>query len=133
VSDPSDKYILIIDNIGMLSRLYKYGQFAYIGGGFNRSGIHNTLEAAVYGKPVIFGPNYQKFNEAKGLLAAGGAFTYNQPAELISLVHGLLSAPPTSEAAGKAAGDFVKENRGATQRIMEGISQIVSERSGQTG
>ncbi len=128
-----NKHILIIDNIGMLSRLYRYGQFAYIGGGFNRSGIHNTLEAAVYGKPVIFGPNYQKFNEAKGLLDAGGAFTYNQPAELISLVHEFLSDPVTAETAGKAAGNFVRKNQGATQCIMTGISQIVSGRAGRNG
>ncbi len=132
-ADLSKKHILIIDNIGMLSRLYRYGHMAYIGGGFNRSGIHNTLEAAVYGKPVIFGPNYQKFNEAKGLLSTGGAFTYNEPAELISLIHRFLIDPPNAEAAGKAAGNFVRENQGATQCIMTGISQIVSGRSGQTG
>ena len=62
---PEGTHVLIIDNIGMLSRLYQYATIAYIGGGFNDSGIHNVLEAAVYGKPVIFGPVYEKFAEAR--------------------------------------------------------------------
>ena len=69
--------ILIIDNIGMLSRLYKYAYITYVGGGFGK-GIHNTLEAAVYGKPVLFGPAYQKFNEAIELVANGGAVSDQQ-------------------------------------------------------
>ena len=69
--------VLIIDNVGMLSRLYKYGTLAYVGGGFTRDGIHNILEAAVYGKPVVFGPNYKKYREAKELIAAGGAISFD--------------------------------------------------------
>ncbi|TND07732.1 MAG: 3-deoxy-D-manno-octulosonic-acid transferase [Bacteroidetes bacterium] len=73
--------VLIIDNIGMLSALYRYGTIGYIGGGFG-AGIHNTLEAAVYGMPVFFGPNYRKFIEARGLIAAGAAFSISNAAEL---------------------------------------------------
>ncbi|ULT27945.1 hypothetical protein KUH03_15800 [Sphingobacterium sp. E70] len=65
--------VLIIDNIGLLSSLYGYGQVAYIGGGFG-VGIHNTLEAATYGMPVLFGPNFKKFQEAKDLIEQGEAF-----------------------------------------------------------
>ena len=69
--DLADKDCLIIDSFGLLSSIYRYGQIAYIGGGFG-AGIHNTLEAAVYGMPVLFGPRYHKFKEAKDLIAVGG-------------------------------------------------------------
>jgi len=75
--NPKDYSVLIIDNIGMLSAVYKYGQVAYIGGGFG-AGIHNILEAAVYGMPVLFGPKYQKFDEAKELIKLGGAFSISE-------------------------------------------------------
>lgn len=66
----------------MLSRLYKYATIAYVGGGFNTSGIHNILEAAVYGRPVVFGPEYQNFTEAIALVEKGGAFSVNNALEL---------------------------------------------------
>ncbi|HVG12164.1 MAG TPA: glycosyltransferase N-terminal domain-containing protein, partial [Flavisolibacter sp.] len=79
----ASRSVLIIDNVGMLSRLYQYAELTYIGGGFNKSGIHNTLEAAVWGKPVIVGPNYLKFKEARELIEAGGAFTISGAEQLI--------------------------------------------------
>src|SRR5690606_9667631 len=79
-------HILIINNIGMLSRLYHYADVAYVGGGFRESGIHNTLEAAVYGKPVIFGPVHEKFNEAVELIQAGGAFSIPNAPELEAML-----------------------------------------------
>ena len=81
--------VLIIDNIGMLSRLYKYAYITYVGGGFGK-GIHNILEAAVYGKPVLFGPSYEKFNEAIDLVANGGAVSVNNSGECARIIHKFL-------------------------------------------
>lgn len=115
---PSDVRVLIIDNIGMLSSLYKYGTVAYIGGGFGKS-IHNTLEAAVYGIPVVFGPMYEKFNEALGLIECKGGFGVHTPEELQKTLDDLLTDENHRAAAGRNAGNFVKENTGATEIIHE--------------
>ena len=82
-----DFKILIIDNIGLLSSLYSYADISYIGGGFGR-GIHNILEAAVFGTPVIFGPKYKKFREAKELIKLGGAFTIKNFVQLEKAFNG---------------------------------------------
>jgi 3-deoxy-D-manno-octulosonic-acid transferase len=113
--------VLIIDNIGMLSRLYHYSDIAYIGGGFNRSGIHNTLEAAVYGKPVIFGPNFQKFREARELVAKGGAFSISNEDELAIKMDELLTNPQQWDHAADTSMQYVNENTGATQKMLEWI------------
>ena len=113
--------VLIIDNIGMLSRLYHYSTISYIGGGFNKSGIHNTLEAAVYGKPVIFGPHYQKFAEATGLIAHRAAFNYTHETELIESVNALLSDPALLETSSRNAREFVDSRTGATVQILAWI------------
>lgn len=113
---------LIIDNIGMLSRLYHYAAITYIGGGFNK-GIHNTLEAAVHGKPVLFGPNYKKFKEAEDLIIKGGAEPVNSSAELSARIKKLLNEKEVMEKSGKAAGEFVRENRGATGKVLDYIQE----------
>ena len=79
---PADVNVLIIDNVGMLSRLYHYATICYVGGGFGDDGIHNILEAAVYGKPVVIGPVYDKYFEADELLDCGGAFSIEDALEL---------------------------------------------------
>lgn len=112
--------VLIIDNIGMLSSLYRYGNVAYIGGGFGKS-IHNTLEAAVYGIPVVFGPMYPKFNEALGLIECKGGFGVHDANELQTVLDQLLSDETSRKAAGERAGEFVKSNTGATQKILNAI------------
>lgn len=109
--------VLVIDNIGMLSSLYGYGQFAYIGGGFG-VGIHNTLEAATYGIPVIFGPNYTRFQEAVDLIAVGSGFHVGNAKELRRVVQ-LLSSGEQRMNAGEAAQRYVQEKAGATQIIMK--------------
>ena len=114
--------VLIIDNFGLLSRLYKYATIAYVGGGFTR-GIHNTLEAAVFGKPVIFGPNYQKFREARELITAGGGFSFNREDELEFLMSKLLSADETLKRSSDAAAGYVRQNGGATQKLMDYIQE----------
>lgn len=118
--DLSDKDCLIIDSFGLLSSIYRYGQIAYIGGGFG-AGIHNTLEAAVYGVPVLFGPNYHKFKEAKGLIAMGGGFPVSDEKTFRAKMNELLTYPEALAASGKAAGDFVKNNIGATDKILRQI------------
>ena len=112
---------LIIDNIGMLSKLYHYATIAYIGGGFNK-GIHNTLEAAVYGKPVLFGPNYKKFKEAIGLIEAGGGICITSSSELSDILQKFITNKHELELSGKKSFDFVKQNKGATEKILHYIN-----------
>jgi 3-deoxy-D-manno-octulosonic-acid transferase len=119
----ADTHILIIDNIGMLSRLYRYADIAYIGGGFGSDGVHNVLEAAVYGKPVVFGPEYEKYIEAEGLVDCGGAFSIENALELEKLMNRLLADAAALTAAGKSAGDFVQQHSGAAKNIVGYIQE----------
>jgi len=114
--------ILIIDNIGMLSSLYQYADIAYIGGGFG-SGIHNILEATAYGIPVLFGPKYQKFNEAVELIERGGAFSINNSEELKSKINLFLSDKFVIKIASEIAKNFVSGNEGATKKIINFITK----------
>ncbi|SMO62288.1 3-deoxy-D-manno-octulosonic acid transferase [Solitalea koreensis] len=113
--------VLIIDNIGMLSSLYSYGDIAYIGGGFSKSGIHNTIEAAVFGMPVLFGPNYQKFKEAVELVEIGAAFPVSNT-QAFKQVFQELTSPSKLKAASEKAAEYVKENTQATTTIFEKLS-----------
>lgn len=111
---------LIIDAIGFLSGIYRYGQVAYVGGGFG-VGIHNTLEAAVYGIPVIFGPNHQAFREALGLIDAKGGFPINNVDDYHRLLNTFMSDETALKQAGELAGLYVKENSGATDTIFSSV------------
>ena len=115
--------VLIIDNVGMLSRLYRYATLTYIGGGFNKSGIHNTLEAAVWGKPVLFGPNYQKFREARDLVDRRAGFSITHADDLKRIATGLLQNESLLQQSSTAARNYVEENIGATQKIMDYIQE----------
>lgn len=108
---------LIIDCFGLLSSIYRYGEIAYIGGGFG-VGIHNTLEAAVYGIPVIFGPKYQKFQEAVQLIEHQGAYSINNGEELNALLDRLLTDEAFLHLTGERAGHYVTDNAGATDKIL---------------
>lgn len=110
---------LIVDCFGLLSSIYRYGEIAYVGGGFG-VGIHNTLEAAVYGIPVLFGPNYKKFMEAIQLIEAGGAFSVNNYEELENLFDRLMVSDYRQET-GRMAGSYVLDNTGATDKILKEI------------
>ena len=112
-----DYDVLIIDNIGMLASLYQYGKVAYIGGGFGK-GIHNVLEAATFGLPVLFGPNHLKFQEAIDLINEGGAFPVHNYNNLKDKLDEIYGNPSCLEIAGKKAAGFVKRNIGATEKIM---------------
>jgi 3-deoxy-D-manno-octulosonic-acid transferase len=112
-----DISVLIIDNIGLLSRLYKYGEFAYVGGGFGK-GLHNILEAACYGVPVFFGnKNYQKFQEAIDLINLGGAYEVSDYTDL-KTKYEMLNQPENFMLACEVTQQYVKENLGATSRIV---------------
>ena len=111
---------LIIDAIGFLSSIYKYGDVAYIGGGFG-VGIHNTLEAAVYGMPVIFGPNHQAFREALGLKEAKGGFSIENSADYDALMGRFMSEKDFLTDAGDRAGAFVQNNSGASETIFAAV------------
>ncbi len=110
--------VLIIDNIGMLSRLYKYGTIAYVGGGFGDDGLHNILEAAVYGMPVLHGPVYDRFPEAAQLIEAGGGFAVENALELEALFNQLLENKEALAQASEAARLFVVRQRGASEKIQ---------------
>ena len=123
-TDLADKEVLIIDCIGLLSSIYRYGKIAYIGGGFG-VGIHNTLEAAVYGIPVIFGPKYQKFNEAVSLIREGGAFSISNGAELSEILDSLIQHPAIAVTAGQKALEYVNSQLGATAVISKALSTTI--------
>ncbi|THU32051.1 3-deoxy-D-manno-octulosonic acid transferase [Niastella caeni] len=114
---------LIIDNIGMLSKLYQYATIAYVGGGFGDDGVHNVLEAAVYGKPVVFGPVYDKYIEAVELAQQGGAFVINTALELEKTFNDLLTDTSAYQAGCQAARNYVYNNKGATDRVMQYIQE----------
>ncbi|HRN55106.1 MAG TPA: 3-deoxy-D-manno-octulosonic acid transferase, partial [Agriterribacter sp.] len=112
---------LIIDNIGMLSRLYHYADIAYVGGGFGDSGLHNILEAAVYGKPVFFGPVYQRHFEAVEMEEAGGAVSIENALELENELNKLWNDEALLKGRGAAAKQYVYANAGATAHILDHI------------
>jgi 3-deoxy-D-manno-octulosonic-acid transferase len=112
---------LIIDNIGMLSRLYYYATVTYVGGGFGDDGLHNILEAAVYGKPVIFGPEYGKNFEAEELIHCFGAISIANALELEKVVNGLINKEEELASRGAAARNYIYKNAGASQKIISFI------------
>lgn len=112
--------VLIIDCFGLLSSMYNYGDVAYIGGGFG-VGIHNTLEAAVWNMPVIFGPNNKKFQEAQGLLKSGGGFEINTYDDFSSLMGSLMNDETFLKQAGDKAGAFVAHLAGATDKVLASV------------
>jgi 3-deoxy-D-manno-octulosonic-acid transferase len=123
IDDVKKAEILIIDTIGQLSQLYQYGSMAYIGGGFG-VGIHNILEAAAFGLPVFFGPNYQKFKEAKDLIELKGAFEINKPEELLTIVESLLSVKEKLSNASLLSKNYVSSNKGATSIILQRVNEV---------
>ena len=112
--------VLIIDCFGLLSSMYNYGDVAYIGGGFG-VGIHNTLEAAVWNMPVIFGPNNKKFQEAQGLLKSGGGFEINTCEDFSGLMNSLMNDEAFLKQTGDKAGAFVAHLAGATDKVLASV------------
>ena len=112
---------IIVDNVGMLSSLYKYSTISYIGGGFGEDGVHNVLEAAVYGKPVVYGPEYEKFIEASELIECGGGVSINNALELESTFDHLLTNQADFDQRSQASAKYVYSKQGATEKILDFI------------
>lgn len=109
----------------MLSKIYRYATWCYIGGGFGK-GIHNILEGAVYGKPVVFGPHYHKFAEAVRLIQLGGAFAVSDAAQLQTVFNKFIATKEFTERAGAVSKNFVSENAGATDAVMKQLQHLIS-------
>ncbi|MDC1492992.1 3-deoxy-D-manno-octulosonic acid transferase, partial [Flavobacteriaceae bacterium] len=111
--------VIIVDNIGTLSKLYKYATIAYIGGGFNGEGkLHNTLEAAVFSLPIIIGKYYSKFPEAISMIDNGGMFSINNAATLKNKIDDLMESKENMKKAGSLNSNYIKNKIGATQTIL---------------
>ena len=121
---PPGTRVVIVDRIGLLSQLYRYGQLAYIGGGFGK-GIHNILEAATYGLPVFFGPNYHKFAEAVELVEKKAAFCVTDAEGLRRGIETLLADPFLRERTANTARRYVEQNAGATGRVIEVLEGLM--------
>jgi 3-deoxy-D-manno-octulosonic-acid transferase len=127
VGSLSDKSVLFIDNVGMLSSLYQYGEFAFIGGAF-REGLHNILEAATFGMPIFFGPIYDKFQEAVDLVAAGGAFPVSTADELQTT---FTQQYHDRSGAAQITRNYVQRNIGATELVMNVAARLLSQSANQ--
>lgn len=115
--------VLIIDNIGMLSKLYHYATVTFIGGGFGEDGVHNVLEAAVYGKPVVYGPVYDKYIEAVELEECRGGISVGNALELEATFNELLNDDGALERAALAAKNYVYTHKGATNKVMDYVQE----------
>jgi len=120
--DLSNYNVLIIDTIGILTKIYSYGTIAYVGGGFGNPGIHNILEPATFGIPIVIGPNYSNFAEAVALVEIGGCLTISTNVELKAVFNQLLNDKNFLEEKSKICKSFIQDNKGATETIMKRIS-----------
>jgi len=125
-ADLATARVLIIDQIGLLNRIYRYADLAVIGGGFGK-GVHNTLEAAAYGVPVLFGPNYARFQEIHDLLHHQAGFTFKEAEEFNRLVDQLRENLDLRQQSGRNAKDYVHNKTGATTAVLEAIQAIFSQ------
>jgi 3-deoxy-D-manno-octulosonic-acid transferase len=116
----ADYEVLIIDTIGLLSKIYKYADISYIGGAF-KTGLHNILEAAVFEKPIFFGPHYQKFNEAIELVSRRAAFSISQADEVLQQLRNFEQNPDSYNACCDICKEYVLQNLGATGKIVERV------------
>ena len=123
VINSNEYQTLIVDCIGLLSKLYQYATVTYVGGGFNSSGIHNSLEAAVFGKPIVFGPIYEKFAEARDLVDEGAASSVDNAIELEKIFDSLFKNESSLTLSGTRAMKYVYAKRGATQKIMDYVEE----------
>ena len=115
--------MLIIDNIGMLSKLYYYADITFVGGGFEEDGVHNVLEAAVYGKPVLHGPEYEKFAEAVELVETGAGIPISNALELEKVLNELWDDEKLLKTKSENARQYVYSKAGATEKIMNYIQE----------
>ncbi len=124
LNDYRDEQVIIVDSIGILMALYSYAHVAYIGGGFKQN-VHNVLEAAVYGIPVVYGPRHKNSQEAVTLAQRGGGFVVENTAGLCETLHMLMSNEQLRTEAGRVAGAFVRQNVGATERFLKRLETFL--------
>ncbi|MCC9166026.1 3-deoxy-D-manno-octulosonic acid transferase [Pontibacter harenae] len=124
LEDAATYNVLVIDNIGMLSSLYSYGTFAYVGGAFGK-GLHNTLEAAVFGLPLFFGPSYEKFQEAKDLVENGCAFPVDGAAAMLTAFERVLQNPELHRNITNTEKHYVQKQAGATAKIIADLKRLL--------
>ena len=122
--DWEEKQVMVIDKIGMLGSLYRYGSIAFIGGAFHDH-LHNTLEPAAYGLPIIVGPQYHKFREVSKLISKGGAFSISDSGQFIKLLEEELNTEEQREERGQKARKFVKDNTGGTEKVVNHIRTLL--------
>ncbi len=121
--DEKDNRVLVIDQVGLLAKIYRYGELAVVGGGFGK-GIHNILEAAVYGIPVVFGPNYRIFNEAWELLEKGGAKVFKNETQFDSIISEILNDNSMAKKMGEVNREYFYQKRGATDLIYNNLVEL---------
>ncbi len=114
----NDKSVFVVDTIGLLTKIYNYADIAYVGGAMGSTGLHNTLEAATFGVPIVIGKNYKKFPEAKAMLSKGGLFSIRTFASLESTINMLVNDPKKRVGCGQKNKDFIEDNKGASELIM---------------
>lgn len=124
LNDYANEHVIIVDSIGILMALYQYADVAYVGGSF-KQGVHNVLEPAAYGVPVLFGPRYENSHEAKELVRRGGGFVVADQQDCYRTLRKLLSDARARMRAGNIALQLVKENIGATERIVEQLMKLL--------
>lgn len=115
--------VFVVDTVGLLTKIYSYADFAYVGGGFEKEGVHNVLEPAVFGIPLIIGPIYEKFEEAKELVQLKGCLVAQTNDELSLQIESLISKPEMRKNLGKITGNYIQSNLGATQIILDYINE----------
>ena len=120
----SDCQVLIIDTIGLLTKIYNYANVAYIGGGMGETGLHNILEAATFGVPIIIGKNYTHFPEAKKLKELNGLFSVATPQEFTHVFNQLKTDTSFCEKTGVISKNFILNNRGATNRVLNYLQEL---------
>ena len=120
--NPADYNVFIIDTVGLLTKIYSYGTIAYVGGGFGNPGIHNILEPAAFGIPIVIGPNYSNFAEATELVNLGGCMVISGQEELKQTFDQLITDQIFLKEKGQICKSYIQNNKGATNRIMKVIS-----------
>ena len=123
----SDKKVFVVDTIGILSKIYNYANIAYVGGGMGSNGLHNTLEAAVFGIPIIIGKNYDKFPEAKKMLERGGLFSIGDYKSFETTLDKLIIDADYREKCGKINNAYIIENKGATSKIIDKLTLLLKD------
>ena len=122
----ADYDVFIIDTIGILTKIYSYATLAYVGGGFTKSGVHNVLEPAVFGLPIIIGPTFKKFEEAKDLVRLKGCISVDNESDLKQTVENLLNHPEKQQTQGNICKEYVFSNQNATEKIITTIEQLTN-------